>query len=579
MSAAEALHDDGGVAPAAGGFGAGTGAGGFGAVALGNFICTQPGCQTIVPTGMGQHCSAHAVPGDGMYPGAGGFGGAGAGAGGFGAAAPGGFGGAGGFGTGAGRFGAAPAAGGFGGAGGFGTAAGGFGAAAPGGFGGAAPGGFGGAGVGGQTPAFAHQNLAAFAPMPTFGGGGAAAAAAGVGDLPPHETVAAAMAEGERDALAAAATATAALPRDLQHVGAVAVDVGAVWMGRAIHTILQQVHPGDVLNAEALATVAGYMKCTFESLVDATIASAAASTAGSTAVLLHPKAVNAAVAGHNILAEAGELKRHAVNEGTKATTKFAGGADFGGTSTWAGLVEGKLAVKSAVESGLGNTSRDGLSYAAGLQFPVIQIAYAACARHSTFVFTPAAAAYLAAVIEYMTAEVVELSGNRARDDSIARSSLGNPNPDVVIGIDHVAAAVARDEELDSTYSGCRNPRAMAACVPVVPLRTTAPDETTLPPTPPVDAPAATDAAPTAGRAAYPEGAVSSGPFQGMERKAAVVALNAAFVRDIRMFVAEPSGGGAAGGAAAGGAAAGGAVPDLSSCMQQYLSLVAGINGE
>ena len=29
--------------------------------AAGRFICTQPGCQTIVPTGKGQHCSAHAA--------------------------------------------------------------------------------------------------------------------------------------------------------------------------------------------------------------------------------------------------------------------------------------------------------------------------------------------------------------------------------------------------------------------------------------------------------------------------------------------------------------------------------------
>ena len=62
-------------------------------------------------------------------------------------------------------------------------------------------------------------------------------------------------------------------------------------------------------------------------------------------------------------------------------------------------------------------------------------------------------------------------------------------------------------------------------------------------------------------AAAPAGAVPSGPFKGMERAAAMQLLNESFTRDLALFVAD---------------AAPGSV-DLSSCMQQYLSLASEIN--
>ena len=61
---------------------------------------------------------------------------------------------------------------------------------------------------------------------------------------------------------------------------------------------------------------------------------------------------------------------------------------------------------------------------------------------------------------------------------------------------------------------------------------------------------------------YPAGAVLSGPFVGMERKAALVSLNRAFVRDVKTFVA---------------AATPDTILDLSECMQEYLALAAAIN--
>lgn len=107
----------------------------------------------------------------------------------------------------------------------------------------------------------------------------------------------------------------------------------------------------------------------------------------------------------------GELAKHAVSEGTKAVTKFHS-ADFGGR----------------------------LSARAGLQFPVARVRAMLAARVGKLRIGKGAPVYLAAVLEYMTAEVLELSGNAARD-----------NRRRVITNRHVNQAVLNDEELNRLY--------------------------------------------------------------------------------------------------------------------------------
>ncbi|MFS8026212.1 putative transcription factor Hap3/NF-YB family [Helianthus anomalus] len=76
------------------------------------------------------------------------------------------------------------------------------------------------------------------------------------------------------------------------------------------------------------------------------------------------------------------------------------------------------------------------SVKAGLQFPVGRIGrYLKHGRYAKRVGT-GAPVYLAAVLEYMAAEVLELAGNAARDNKKSR-----------VGPRHIQLAVRNDEEL------------------------------------------------------------------------------------------------------------------------------------
>eukprot|EP00019_Armaparvus_languidus_P003764 CAMPEP_0168591898 /NCGR_PEP_ID=MMETSP0420-20121227/7397_1 /TAXON_ID=498008 /ORGANISM="Pessonella sp." /LENGTH=193 /DNA_ID=CAMNT_0008627755 /DNA_START=133 /DNA_END=711 /DNA_ORIENTATION=+ len=116
----------------------------------------------------------------------------------------------------------------------------------------------------------------------------------------------------------------------------------------------------------------------------------------------------------------GELRKHAVSEGVKAVTKFCSN-DSGGNS------RGRRTTKSAM---------------AGLQFPVGRIDTLLRAKLKSYRFGKGAAIYLAAVLEYLTAEVLELGGNCARDNKRTR-----------IIPRHLQLAIRNDEELNRLYRG------------------------------------------------------------------------------------------------------------------------------
>jgi len=117
-----------------------------------------------------------------------------------------------------------------------------------------------------------------------------------------------------------------------------------------------------------------------------------------------------------------ELMRHAVSEGTKAVTKYYS-ADAGGGGGRGGV-------------GMSRSSK------AGLQFPVGRI------HHQIHEYLPGyrvgatASVYLAAVLEYLSAEILELSGNASKDLKVKR-----------IIPRHLQLAIRGDEELDTLIAG------------------------------------------------------------------------------------------------------------------------------
>lgn len=91
--------------------------------------------------------------------------------------------------------------------------------------------------------------------------------------------------------------------------------------------------------------------------------------------------------------------------------------------------------KKAVSKSKTPTSR---SVRAGLQFPVGRIHRLLKKGHYATRIGTGAAVYLAAILEYLCAEVLELSGNAARDNKKSR-----------ITPRHIQLAVRNDEELNT----------------------------------------------------------------------------------------------------------------------------------
>ena len=124
------------------------------------------------------------------------------------------------------------------------------------------------------------------------------------------------------------------------------------------------------------------------------------------------------IQGSTVLLLPGQLSKHAVSEGTKALQKFS------------------VSKSGSVSKPKTISKRSGLTFPAG-----------STVRHlkSCFPFgrvQPAAGVYLAAVLEYITAEIVELAGNATRDHNRVRISNR-----------HIGLGIMQDEELYKLFGG------------------------------------------------------------------------------------------------------------------------------
>lgn len=103
--------------------------------------------------------------------------------------------------------------------------------------------------------------------------------------------------------------------------------------------------------------------------------------------------------------------------------------------------------KQAVAGTSGSTSKKSRSSRAGLQFPVARVLRLLRRGKYADRIGTGAAIYLAAVLEYLTAEILELAGNAARENKKTR-----------ILPRHVQLAVRNDDELNKLLAGVTIPQ-------------------------------------------------------------------------------------------------------------------------
>merc|ERR1711862_441369 len=164
------------------------------------------------------------------------------------------------------------------------------------------------------------------------------------------------------------------------------------------YKVLKQVHPDIGISNKAMMIINDFVWDIFIRLVE----EARELTMKSGKLTLDSRFIQTSVR----LVIPGELAKHAVSEGVKAVTKY-------------------CSVKT------GNKS-----VRAGLQFPVGRV-ITLMKERTKIRIGQTSAVYLAAVLEYLTAEILELGGNGSKDLKVKRI---NPR--------HINLAVRGDEELD-----------------------------------------------------------------------------------------------------------------------------------
>jgi len=180
-----------------------------------------------------------------------------------------------------------------------------------------------------------------------------------------------------------------------------------------IYRVLKQVHPETGLSGNALSSLNNIAKITIEKIM-----------LGVNQLMIRTKKKTVStreIQTATRLILPGDLAKGAVSEGTKAVTTY-------------------LTNKGNRKSGKGKLSPVSRSTMAGLQFPVTRVQHLMMNLSISTRKTDTAAVYLAAVVEYLITEILDLTGNAARDNNRAR-----------IIPRHMVLVVRNDPELDKFY--------------------------------------------------------------------------------------------------------------------------------